>query len=556
MEPSFADVVAAIARATDLSDQRRRHLTCSVRQIAKWLNRPLDAVPARWEASRFSVGRLHYARLGVTAKTLANHKANAKAALSWFRNETGLPQHGAPLAPEWTKFCARLDKPMRQRLYALLRYCSARRIPPTSVSGEVFDAYWAHRTATSARASNDTARRFMIRAWNAAAAAIKDFGRLRILFEPPVKDKASPTWNEFPEGLQRDVDRYFASLAKPHRTITGKRIQPCSAGTIETRRRELIAVMRMAVREGVPIESLDSLAALLHPDVVEPVIEAYWRKNGKEPSTGTIDLGWKLLRMARETGGLDQAALARLDDIRVALEAHRRGGLTAKNMAVIRAVLTQGIWSEIVSLPDVLMQQARSAGDTAPIKAAVLAQLATAIAILSFAPVRLANLTGIDLGQNLIKPGGPNTPYWLVFPHYDVKNRVDLNFKFDQALTDLIDEYVHEFRPTLLRGMNAPWLFPGEAGKPKNKLLFGQQITHRIHKATGLRITPHQFRHAAAAIYLKRRPGDYETVRRILGHRNINTTVHFYCGLGTIEATEQFGKLIRRHLVESDEAQD
>jgi integrase len=57
-----------------------------------------------------------------------------------------------------------------------------------------------------------------------------------------------------------------------------------------------------------------------------------------------------------------------------------------------------------------------------------------------------------------------------------------------------------------------------------------------------------QFRHAAAAIYLKHRPGDYETVRRLLGHRDIQTTIRFYCGLETMQATEQFGKLIRQQI--------
>jgi integrase len=194
------------------------------------------------------------------------------------------------------------------------------------------------------------------------------------------------------------------------------------------------------------------------------------------------------------------------------------------------------------------MQQAHSAKDHAPIKAAISAQLAVAVAILTFAPVRLCNLVSIELGQNLIKPGGPNAPYWLVFPNYDVKNRVDLNFRFDQALTDLIDEYVQEFRPALLRGTNAPWLFPGEAGQPKNKLMFSKLITERIQKATGVRITVHQFRHAAAAIYLKHRPGDYEFVRRLLGHRSIQTTIKFYCGLETMQATEDFGKLIRQKI--------
>jgi integrase len=194
------------------------------------------------------------------------------------------------------------------------------------------------------------------------------------------------------------------------------------------------------------------------------------------------------------------------------------------------------------------MQQARSAKDHAPIKAAVTAQLAVAIAILTFAPVRLSNLVSIELGQNLIKPGGLNMPYWLVFPHYDVKNRVDLNFQFDQPLTDLIDEYVHDFRSAVLHGANSSWLFPGEGGRPKTRVMFGIQITKRIEKAVGLRITPHQFRHAAAAVYLKHRPGDYETVRRLLGHRSIDTTIKFYCGLETMHATEQFGKLIRQQI--------
>ena len=34
----------------------------------------------------------------------------------------------------------------------------------------------------------------------------------------------------------------------------------------------------------------------------------------------------------------------------------------------------------------------------------------------------------------------------------------------------------------------------------------------------------------------------------MLGHRNIQTTIKFYCGLETIAATEQFGKLIREQI--------
>jgi integrase len=542
-EPSFLDLIAAVAQAGELSEQRRRHWVCSARQIAKWLDRPAEVIPARWLAVRMLVAQLHHAPLGVTAKTLANHRSNVRAALRWFSREQDVPQQGARLSAEWARIRDALDEPMRYRLYHFIRFCSARRIGPSAVSDEVFADYWRYRCATSGRASNNTARRRIIRAWNARAFGGSPLPRLA---EPSPIKRTAPAWDDFPEGLRTDLDEYFSELARPHRSLAGKRLQPCSPGTIRTRRAELVAMARLAVRLGVPIASLTSLAALLQPDVVERVIDAYWQKNGEKPKRATIDLGGKVLRMARETGCLNQTALDRLDEIRWALEQHRQEDLTPKNLQLIRQVLTDGIWSEVVSLPDVLMRQARLANDHAPIKAAVSAQLAVAIAILTFAPVRLANLVSIELEQNLIKPGGPNTPYWLVFPHYDVKNRVDLNFKFDQPLTELIDEYVREFRPALLRGSNASWLFPGQGSGPKTKLGFSYQITARIQKAIGLRITVHQFRHAAATIYLQHRPGDYETVRRLLGHRNIMTTTNFYCGLQTMQATEQFGRLIRQ----------
>ena len=161
---------------------------------------------------------------------------------------------------------------------------------------------------------------------------------------------------------------------------------------------------------------------------------------------------------------------------------------------------------------------------------------------------------GIELDKNLVKPGGPNSLFWLVFPHYDVKNRVNLEFTFDEDLTRLIDEYIHEFRPRLVRGSNAAWLFPGVAGEPKTANMFSTQIKERIQKATGVRMTVHQFRHACAAIYLKHRPGEYETVKRLLGHRNIKTTIDFYCGLETTQANEAFGKIIREHIKFDDAA--
>ena len=91
IEPSMADATAAIEAAEDLPEDKRRHWACSLRVIAKALGKPLELVPARWTAVRLPLSRLHHAQMGVTAKTLANHKANVRAALNWFAKEAERP---------------------------------------------------------------------------------------------------------------------------------------------------------------------------------------------------------------------------------------------------------------------------------------------------------------------------------------------------------------------------------------------------------------------------------------------------------------------------------
>jgi hypothetical protein len=534
LEPSFADAITAIGLGDELAPSRRVHWTCSLRQIAKALDRPPESIAARWDAVVHQVNRLHHAGSGVEWKTLANHKSNAKAALLWFRKERDLPLRAAPLRPEW------------QQLRRQLVDRSIKGVAPPEVNETVLDDYMRYRAETTALAAGTMARRAIVRAWNSSLEMMS--WPCRRLIEPPLPARKWPRWEDFPEQLQHDIETYLTALTKPRRGADRKRLRPCKSSTIRTRRAELVGFAKKAARLGIPISDLTSLASLLNPEVVERVLDDEWKKDGDEPKVSTIDLSKKLGCVARTLGWLDAKGLERLDDMRSNLEQYRHDGMTPKNLQLIRQVLNKEVWGRVVNCPKPLMQRARSLKDQAPLKAAVTAQIAVAISILTVAPIRASNLTGIRLDENLIKPSGPQTPYWLVFPHYDVKNRVDLNFQLDEHVTDIIDEYVHEFRPAVTRGSNDNALFPGKIGGSKDAHLFGIQITERIKKATGLRMTVHQFRHAAAAIYLRERPGEHEIVRQFLGHRNLRTTTRFYCGLETIHATRLFGEIVRQHL--------
>jgi hypothetical protein len=81
IETSFADAIVIIAKADELPEQTRRHWATSLRQIAKALDKPLEVIPARYSAVRADLAQLHQVPAGLTAKTLQNHKSNAKSAL-------------------------------------------------------------------------------------------------------------------------------------------------------------------------------------------------------------------------------------------------------------------------------------------------------------------------------------------------------------------------------------------------------------------------------------------------------------------------------------------
>ncbi|MGA7975330.1 MAG: tyrosine-type recombinase/integrase [Pseudolabrys sp.] len=555
IEASFAQAIATIHAAAELPEQTRRHWASSLRQIAKLLDRPPKVLPARYSAVRADLLNLHHAPAGMTPKTLQNHKSNAKSALLWLAREKGVPEHGAPLAPAWEGLRAKItDKLVRMRLSGLMRFASANDIAPEAVDEAFMDRLMAYRQATGQKA-RDADRRLIARAWNGNIGKVADWPA-QPLEVPPPKSRIEVPWEDFPAGLRSDIEKYLETLTRVRKGRDGKRIRPAQPSTLMTRRRELQASARMALKQGIPIARLSSLAALLHPEVAEAVVDAFWEKNGEEPTLFTIDLANRFYAIALETKCLGLAECQRLAEIRQELQDHREHwkGLTDKNLDFLRRVLTPGVWGRVVKLPYEMIADAQRLHNRAPLKAAVEAQIAVAIAIESIAPVRLNNLTNIQLGVNLIKPGGPNANYWLVFPDSDVKNRVNLQYPLTEHVSKLIDQYVHEFWPTLLRGRQDKSLFPGMRSGVKNKISFGGQISQRILKLTGLRMTPHQFRHAAGAIILKKRPGEYELVRQLLGHKNIQTTINSYIGLETIHASEVFTGMISDMLANHLEA--
>src|SRR6185437_2202291 len=104
------------------------------------IGRPPETIPGRWSGVEFHVRHLHHARLGCSPKTLANHKANARAALVWFDGVKTGPKHGIELSASWAALRSKIpEEHHRRRLSGLIRFASASQIEADKINEVLLD---------------------------------------------------------------------------------------------------------------------------------------------------------------------------------------------------------------------------------------------------------------------------------------------------------------------------------------------------------------------------------------------------------------------------------
>jgi integrase len=72
-------------------------------------------------------------------------------------------------------------------------------------------------------------------------------------------------------------------------------------------------------------------------------------------------------------------------------------------------------------------------------------------------------------------------------------------------------------------------LFVKADGTPKSQAMVALLIKTYLRKRAGIEFTSHQFRHLCAKIILDSEPGNFETVRQLLGQTSLKTTTSLLC---------------------------
>jgi integrase len=219
--------------------------------------------------------------------------------------------------------------------------------------------------------------------------------------------------------------------------------------------------------------------------------------------------------------------------------------LTDKNKRALRQFDDPGGLRRLYSVAEPLWAEAKRGKPNRLTLAK--AQAAIAIKILSYHPVRLQNLAPLEFGKHLFVHAGARAISTLEIPAPEVKNETDLAFDIPVDLARILTEYRDRLAPKII-GHRPTRLFVKIDGAPKHQAAVAGLIISYLRRRAGIVLTPHQFRHLSAKVILDKNPGEFETVKQLLGHKSIKTTVGAYAGIDSRRAARRHQQLIEQSL--------
>ncbi|MBT3401439.1 MAG: site-specific integrase, partial [Rhodospirillaceae bacterium] len=502
---------------------------------AKWFGLPLSMIPANAEFLRQKFKDFHHAQVGTSEHRVRNVRSLLLRAMRTVGLTTKLAPYQSSMSERWrVLYDALPDRYAKTALSRFIRYCSKQGISPDQVDDAIAAAFLAALEQESLVKHPKRDHQTVCRVWNNMAATVDAW---------PQTTLAAPRYDEgrtyaigddqIHPDLVRAIDRYlkfltgkdlFSSLPKPFRPASIK----ATAGGI---RRYLSALHH----NGFDVASLRSLDDMVEFAVFKQAMKWFWDRNGGKTSKHIGEVAWIIRCIAVKHLECDDATACKYREAIGALRVQQTG-LSDKNTVSLAQFDDPKVVARFLNYPDQLFSAAKRAKGR---QSRLLAQAATGAMILMFAPMRIKNLCDLRIDQSL---NWIDNRLHIHVPGHQVKNGVELNFALPPGPSGNIREYIDRYR-SMFRPEANPYLFPGRRG-PKDQSALRRQISNTLFEHTGIRLTPHQFRHVAAKLLLDARPGHYEVVRKLLGHKNLSTAYDHYTGSETQAAIDLYDKVI------------
>lgn len=570
--PTFALLRAQIQKRTDLSATRKRDWISTLDSFGRILRQPLANIRADVATLNDSIFEHPPAAHRMAHSTFTPLVSRLRAILRDFGLHAPDERGEGRLGPAWQHFLDHISRaPLRAGLRRFARYCERQGRQPTDVSDRVLVAYLTEDRATRLAASTDEQGPNIAAAWIRAVRMQPDPKAFPGLTAPRRRVPYTFPFEDYPQSFQEEVARFKKAIARvepqqgagsgkarvvlsaPRKPGEGpftpsamgafKRLKPRS---VEARLFSIRQAAAALIRTGTPIEQITSLRTLVEPiDHPERIITYYLDRADGEPGSMCQSIAEVLHMIARYHVRVAPDGLAQIAQWKSEVTAERNGEMGPKARKCLRQLWQPRNRMILLNLPAVLLERAKS-DQLSPVERARTIRNAVILEILIRCPLRISNLQGLRLDNHLARLDGPRWPSHILIQRHETKNDNAINFPIPADAARLIQRYIDEARPQLAEDGN-PFLFPGSGQEPLSVNQVRQVFKDHVGGATGANAYPHVMRHFAGLMFLERRPGQYELLRRVLGHKDVETTKAFYTGLETDMAFEIHDKGVLSH---------
>ena len=544
---TLQDVINAVKGRDALSITRRRDLCSAVVRVASLLNEDPGAIPLNLPVLSARLALVNPAAAGLASKTFSNIRSDFLAAVKASELTFIRRLAKAPLNADWKKFMAPLRVKRGQLgLLRLARYASALGISPQRINATVIENFIAEVREKTLHRKPNHLHRITSLIWNEVTARRAELNLQPVKVPSFRRPSKRVDWKLFSTSFRKDVEKYLTWSAGSDSFAADARSRVLAPLTVKLRLAQIHAAATALVEAGVKPSEIRSLADLCSPANFKRVLQRRYGTIGGRENRFNQDLAAALVQIAREWVKADNLLLAELR--RLASKVPKRvPGLTDKNKKFLRQFDDRSTLDRVLNLPGRLWAEVKRTKKPNH-QTLAKAQAAIAVAVLIYMPVRMQNLAALTFDVHLFMREGARATSTLELPAAEVKNRRELAFDIPPGVARMIAEYRNILAPKVI-GHRPDGLFVNPDGTPKHQGTISAFISKTLRKRAGIVLTAHQFRHLSAKIILDAEPGSFETVRQLLGHASLNTTVGAYAGIDSRRAARHHQRLIEKALM-------
>jgi integrase len=509
---------------SSLGEVEKRDIRSAVETACRWFKMTPHEVPADPVALR----RLFRSVPAGAVSRTKKRKANVKWGVGRLLRLVGVVprrEKNDPLTPCWRGLIdAVSDKYARDFLRRFAGYCCLRHIEPEGVSDGLTTEFLGSLEQQLRVADPRRSHRETIRLWNRAVASYPSWPQ-RLLSLPSYSRKYVLSWSAFPSSLIEDVECFIAKQATSDPFDLSTPIRPLKRSSIETYRDRLRRFASSLVLTGTDPAELQTLSDLVHHEAVERGLRYLAQSRGRKPLAGVV--GAVLVKIARQYLGRTGEEVAAISGIARRLRGSTRN-LSAKVRKRLAPLRHECNLARLFLLPTGLIRSlTRKRNPT--LRDAQNFQRALALALLTVCPLRIGSLCALRMDRHFNWSGSSMKGNLIIeFNEGELKGNEPASFPIPGDVAGLIRIYWERFRP-LQDPQGSPFLFCGrDPSRPRAKSTFSTLLTRLVFEKTGLSVNPHLYRHIVHLVVLRKFPGAYALIARVLAHRSITTTIQNY----------------------------